>query len=593
MGRLQGEKGWLYMRLKEKVNFETGQNQLRLGKLVAIGKVHYQNTLFNLYFDMDSKKTVARVVGNHKEKQKLESLVNNLLEVKNGGGYISIKKLVLFSGIALCLGKPTMLAQASERVENVIDYSKSDDLEYNEEFVGQECILYGKEDVDRLFKSSFVSKEGVLKILREHKDLTPEMRGYVEEFIEAVYAQEPDADMRIFAMNLQRKPLIYTNFDSNNSACFPRENRIWFNNLKKEDIFHELSHFRTLTYGESYVKKNKKARIKVVGNSYVYNYHGSGMREAYCVALNHRIGMADSNYDALYGMECILRSLYPDEMYEIETYNDNDSLKKLFLANGLTSNDYDLFIGTTDTIASIYQDNYLNLDSSLVYSMMRPISTLVMNKCAKENLNYRDYVLEISENIPSSKWRDTITFSLLSAESFGIYPTVDQNGNKIEVNSQEIGPAFDPILQKVVEKEEVGPGVEEITDLLFGEENQNAGFSLEESLYKGEPIGEENEVISSESNIDFLEQDEVPLTVIDNDLLLGEENQNPQFLIEVTGPAYDKDLLSKSEEVEVGPGVEEVTDLLLGEENQNYTSQDGVYDYNPSSMEYKIGSMRR
>ncbi len=343
------------MRLKEKVNFETGQNQLRLGKLVAIGKVHYQNTLFNLYFDMDSKKTVARVVGNHKEEQKLESLVNNLLEVKNGGGYISIKKLVLFSGIALCLGKPTMLVQASERVENVIDYSKSDDLEYNEEFVGQECILYGKEDVDRLFKSSFVSKECVLKILREHKDLTPEMRGYVEEFIEAVYAQEPDADMRIFAMNLQRKPLIYTNFDSNNSACFPRENRIWFNNLKK-------------------------ARIKVVGNSYVYNYHGSGMREAYCVALNHRIGMADSNYDALYGMECILRSLYPDEMYEIETYNDNDSLKKLFLANGLTSNDYDLFIGTTDTIASIYQDNYLNLDSSLVYSMMRPISTLVVNR---------------------------------------------------------------------------------------------------------------------------------------------------------------------------------------------------------------------
>ncbi len=567
-----------------------------MNKEVCIGKLYYKKIAFQLFFHKETKKVVARLVGEHPEKEKMEQVVTQLIQNFDGGSSskLSIKKLAIFAGILACLGKPTMLVHASERVSvETMENQEFDTLDFNSEYIDKEIILYGKSEVDDLFLNDSISKDGVLSILNRTSGMSDEVRGYVKEFIETVYEKEPNADMRIFAMNLMRDPQIYINLDAHISRCEPKGNRIWFHKVKKDLIFHELSHFRTLTYGESYVKNDPKARIKVVGNSFVNSYAGSGMREAYCVALNHRIGSEDEDYSILFTMEKMLYSMFPEKMHEIETYNDYEGLKAVFLQNGLTADDYNQFIATTDTISKVYQNSDLELDYSLIQNMMKPVVTLALNKCVVERLDYLEYVGKIEASIPNSEWKDYLMMSFRNTLFLNISPTVDQSGNRIISEEVEVGPAFDETLKEDI-PENIGPAYDETltaeTPLLLGEENIGPDFDYtlqQESVTNSETHVEEQSV---EENSQSVEQTNLELS---HDLSAGpafDESLQQKVNIETEnfGPAYDLNLQTQVNDVEIGPGISNDSAFFDNSTNYDYQSSNSINyeDFNQISSEY-------
>lgn len=596
---------------------------------ICIGKLYYKKMPFQLFFQVDTKKVVARLEGEHFEKKRWEKIVTDLIQIKDGGGYsikkLSIKKLAIFAGMLACLGKPTMLVHASEpvRIEDSLEKEETDTLEFNKDLIDQEIVLYGKEEVDKLFVNESISKEGVLRILNRSTSMNEEVKGYIRDFVETVYEKEPNADMRIFAMNLLRNPQIYVNLDAKMSFCSPGENRVWFHKRKRELIFHELSHLRTLTYGESYVKNDPKARIKVVGNSFVNSYAGSGMREAYCVTLNHRIGMDDTDYDVLYTMEKALSAIFPDKMTEIETYNDYEGLKEIFLTHGLTARDYDSFIATTDTISKIYQSDDLSLDSSLISSMMKPVVTLAKNKCIMEGLNYNEYISKIESSLPDNEWKSEIMTLFQGTPFLNFTPTVNEEGERIVLESTEVGPAFDDSLKSESNVSEVGPAFDENlkdtneTSLFLGEENVGPAFdlTLQEPITvedKLDPVEREDVNLSTEQitpsfagssdwslkeNISYEAEVANPVSENVNPFMdpIGpafDENlkQNTSTLPnENIGPAFDENLQTNIENKEIGPGVDMDSYGLFFEEPMNFDSQsnrENYEEFNQISPEY-------
>ncbi len=310
-------------------------------------------------------------------------------------------------------------------VNDVASKTISDTNVLNEELINKEIILYGKEEVDYLFKNKRITKEGVLKILKENKKIPDSYKPLFQNYIENVYNLEQNPDMRLYALNLGRVKVVTD--ESANMSYYSPENNEMLIHIKGDQILlsHENEHMRNLIAGDFCIDNDVQKAIKVTGNSCINNYIGSGMREAYTVSRNRQRGNDDKDYEVLYSYDQILNGIFPNEMGEIETYNDYEKLKKLFISYGLTEEDYANFIATTDIIGKCYQEDKLELDQSLVRQGMMPLTEIIVNKCLKEDIEVESLIESIIHKVPQGIWKKEIE-SMLQNCNFYLYAQKSQ-----------------------------------------------------------------------------------------------------------------------------------------------------------------------